>query len=103
MKFTDKQLADFAAYLAIQKSGAFSMFAPEARAATGLEKDDYIFVMENYAELKEATELAEQSAKYGMSEPTPEQGKCDHHKWRVMACCPMHCPECGLQMWDAGN
>jgi hypothetical protein len=52
--FTEKQLKQYAAYERVRKSGAFNMFDPRARAKTKLEKDDYIFVMENFAALQDA-------------------------------------------------
>jgi hypothetical protein len=55
--FTEKQLADFAAYAAVQRSGQINMFdAPNGRRLSGLTKEEYIFVMKNYAALKQAAQ-----------------------------------------------
>jgi hypothetical protein len=50
--FTEKQLKDFKAYRKVQMGGRWNMFDPQARRATGLERDEYLFVMENYSELQ---------------------------------------------------
>ena len=51
-QFTQKQLSDFQAYLKVQKRGKYNMFDPRAVGATGLTKDEYGFVMDNYGELE---------------------------------------------------
>lgn len=56
MEFTNRQLKNFAKYVRVQMGGRYNMFDPRARAATGMDKDEYIFVMENYSALKEASE-----------------------------------------------
>jgi len=56
MNFTQKQINHYKAYEFVRKSGHYNMFSSQARLATCLDKDDYIFVMENYSELKEASE-----------------------------------------------
>ena len=55
MEFTNQQLQNFKKYVRVQMGGRYSMFDPRARAATGMDKDEYIFVMENYSALKEAS------------------------------------------------
>jgi hypothetical protein len=55
-EFTALQLKQWAAFERVRAGGRFNMFDPRARAATGLDDDDYLFVMENYTELKEAEE-----------------------------------------------
>ena len=42
----------------IRSSGVYNMFSAQARLASGLTKDEYTFVMENYSELKEASKAA---------------------------------------------
>jgi hypothetical protein len=42
----------------IRSSGVYNMFSAQARLASGLTKDEYTFIMENYSELKEASEAA---------------------------------------------
>ena len=40
-------------YERVRRSGLYNMFDPNARALTGLSKEDYVWVMENYSELNE--------------------------------------------------
>ena len=54
--FTKKQLNNYKSYELIRKSGTYNMFSPQARLASGLSKDEYLFVMENYGDLKSAVE-----------------------------------------------
>lgn len=56
MNFTNQQMADWRAYERVRKSGAFNMYDPRARRATGLSGERYSFVMNNYSELKEAVQ-----------------------------------------------
>ncbi len=56
MEFTNQQLQNFKKYVRVQMGGRYNMFDPRARAATGMDKDEYIFVMENYDALKKASE-----------------------------------------------
>ena len=51
--FTKKQINNYKAYESVRKSGAYNMFSSQARLSTGLTKDEYLFVMENYKELKD--------------------------------------------------
>jgi hypothetical protein len=55
MKFTRKQIHQFRSYEMVRKSGHYNMFSSQARLATCLTKEEYLFVMENYSELKEAS------------------------------------------------
>lgn len=54
MKFTKLQLENWRIYESVRKEGAFNMFDSRARELTGLEKEDYYFIVKNYSELKEA-------------------------------------------------
>ena len=54
MNFTQEQLDNWRDYEEVRQSGTWNMYAPQARAATGLTKEEYSFVMHNYSELKEA-------------------------------------------------
>lgn len=56
MNFTKKQINQFKSYEIIRTSGVYNMFSSQARLASGLTKEEYLFVMENYSELKEASE-----------------------------------------------
>lgn len=38
-------------YERVRRGGLYNMFDPNARALTGLSKEDYVWVMNNYTEL----------------------------------------------------
>lgn len=52
-KFTEQQLKNWKRYEDVRKSGRHNMLTPNARQATGLEREDYWFCVHNYSELKE--------------------------------------------------
>jgi len=52
--FTPQQISDWKKFEKVRKSGKYNMLFPQARAATGLNDKQYLFVMENFAELEEA-------------------------------------------------
>ena len=54
--YTERQINNFRAYEFVRSSGHYNMFSPQARLASCLSKEDYTYVMENYSELKEASE-----------------------------------------------
>lgn len=53
--FTDEQIENYYIYERIRESGMLNMFDPRARAISGLTKAEYLFVMDNYTALQEAT------------------------------------------------
>ena len=59
-KFSVAQLSDWKSYEEVRLDGAYNMFDPRAREAAGLSRDEYLFVMQNYSELKEAFEKGQQ-------------------------------------------
>lgn len=61
--YTDQQLSDWKLYEKVRKSGKWNMFFPQARAATGLSSERYLFVMQHFSELKEAVEAKSANAK----------------------------------------
>ena len=56
--FTPQQLKDYEAYVKVQKSLRFNMLDPRAAAATGLSRDRFLFVLDNYEALSEAVKEA---------------------------------------------
>ena len=50
--FTERQIKHFKSYEMIRESGIYNMLSPQARISSCLSKEDYIFVMNNYEELK---------------------------------------------------
>ena len=49
MKVSKEQ---FQEYRQVQDSGMFNMFDPQAREMTSLDRDEWIHILKNYAELK---------------------------------------------------
>jgi hypothetical protein len=56
MDFTKQQIHNFRLYERVRSAGHYNMFSSQARLATCLDKDEYLYVMENYSQLKEASE-----------------------------------------------
>lgn len=56
MEYTAKQIRDWKTYHRIQEQGLFNMFDPRVRMLTGMSKDEHLFCMEHYDELKKAAE-----------------------------------------------
>lgn len=54
--FTPQQLENWRAYESVRDEGNWNMWAPQARQATGLDKAEYLFVMQNFSALKKAAE-----------------------------------------------
>ena len=59
--FTSKQLQDWRRYEEVRSEGRFNMFDSRARELTGLDQDEYTFVMKNFSELEKAA-IAEEDA-----------------------------------------
>ena len=45
-------------YREVQDSGAWNMFSPQARAETSLTKEEWLYILKNYSELKDKYEGA---------------------------------------------
>jgi len=54
VKFTAKQIGNYKKYERVRISGRWNMYDPKARAATGMNKDEYTFVMKNFQALRDA-------------------------------------------------
>ena len=46
----------FHAYTRVQNSGVYNMFSPDAILSTGLDKETYFDIIENYSEYKKEYE-----------------------------------------------
>ena len=57
--FTFIQMRHFATYEKVRERGRFNMFDPRAHSATGLDPDEYVFVIDNYVALR--TQYEEES------------------------------------------
>jgi len=53
MELTKEQ---FMEYRDVQDSGMFNMFDPQAREMTDLSRDEWLYIIKNYSELKEKYE-----------------------------------------------
>ena len=53
-KFTEQQIKDWHQYEKVRAGARYNMWAPQAQAATGLTKAEYMFVTENFTALREA-------------------------------------------------
>lgn len=52
-KYTQKQIENWKEYEKVRREGRFNMFDPNARALTGLSREEYTFCIENYDALKQ--------------------------------------------------
>ena len=58
MNHTPEQIEDWKRYEKVRQAGRWNMFDPSARFATGLSKDEYMYVMKNFSELRALAEGA---------------------------------------------
>jgi len=56
MKYTAKQITDWRSYERVRKSGKYNMLDADARRATGLDRNEYVFVLKHYVALREAVD-----------------------------------------------
>ena len=59
MQFTKEQLTLFWKYEKVRGSGEFNRWDFRARRTTGLSKDQYVFVMKHYDQLREQAQAVE--------------------------------------------
>ena len=55
-RFTSEQIQNWEDYESVRTVGAWNMFDPQAREATGLSRENYLFVMSHYSEMREQVE-----------------------------------------------
>lgn len=55
-QFTERQIQDYVAFDKVRSGGRYNMFDPRARTAAGLSREEMVFVMKNFAALKEVYE-----------------------------------------------
>lgn len=48
---TTKQINDWQAFERVRRSGRWNMFSKEAQVSSGLSREEYFFVMQNYEKL----------------------------------------------------
>ena len=57
--FTKMEIGNWRAFERVRKGGRWNMFDPQARIASGLDDDEYVFCMNNFFSLKAAAEKDE--------------------------------------------
>lgn len=55
-KFLDSVHEDWRSYETVRQSGRWNMYDPRAREASGLDREEYLFVLKNYSEIREEVE-----------------------------------------------
>lgn len=55
-KYTDRDIIDWRVYERVRERGTYNMFDPRARELTGLSKDRYIYILENYCGIQDQIE-----------------------------------------------
>jgi hypothetical protein len=55
-KYSDEVINDWKRYERVRLGGAFNMFDPRAREATGLTSDRYVFILKHYSDIVEQIE-----------------------------------------------
>lgn len=63
MEFTKLQLDQWKVYEHVRRSSKFNMFTKEARRATGLNEEDYMFIIDHYSELAHVVQHADIKAR----------------------------------------
>jgi hypothetical protein len=56
-KYSDDVINDWRRYERVRLGGAYNMFDPRAREATGLTQDRYVFILKHYSEIKLAADV----------------------------------------------
>ena len=55
-KYSDKDIIDWRVYERVRSRGTYNMFDSRARELTGLSKDRYIYILENYCGIQDQIE-----------------------------------------------
>lgn len=55
-KFDDRTLRNFENYLKLQQSGEMNMVSAGVRERLGISKEEHLFILENYSEIKKEYE-----------------------------------------------
>ena len=56
--YTQEDLDDFEAYEKVRRSGKYNMYSPDAKLATGLTDERFMFVLKHYSALRKAFEAS---------------------------------------------
>ena len=52
-RFSDRDIVDWRSYERVRLSGRFNMFDPRACEMTGMTKERYIFILEQYSNIQD--------------------------------------------------
>ena len=52
-RFSDRDIVDWRSYERVRLTGRFNMFDPHAREMTGMTKERYIFILEQYSNIQD--------------------------------------------------
>ncbi len=52
-RFSDRDIVDWRSYERVRLTGRFNMFDPNAREMTGMTKERYIFILEQYSNIQD--------------------------------------------------
>ena len=52
-RFSDRDIVDWRSYERVRLTGRFNMFDPRAREMTGMTRERYIFILEQYSNIQD--------------------------------------------------
>lgn len=73
MIFTEPQLRQYAAFEKVRLSGRYNMFDPRAGTAASLNREEQLFVIKNYTDLRRQAEAATDSSTFKLPSDMPEK------------------------------
>jgi len=65
-RYSDRDIVDWRTYERVRLTGYYNMFDPRAREMTGLTRERYIFILENYSGIQD--QLAEVKVQAAMND-----------------------------------
>jgi len=65
-RYSDRDIVDWRTYERVRLTGYYNMFDPRAREMTGLSRERYIFILENYSGIQD--QLAEVKVQAAMND-----------------------------------
>jgi len=65
-RYSDRDIVDWHTYERVRLTGYYNMFDPRAREMTGLTRERYIFILENYSGIQD--QLAEVRVQAAMND-----------------------------------
>ena len=65
-RYSDRDIVDWRTYERVRLTGHYNMFDPRVREMTGLTRERYIFILENYSGIQD--QLAEVKVQAAMND-----------------------------------